>query len=395
MRFSWRRKGTGMGVEETALELIGLTYDATLAPEKWPAFMTRLVKALGARSALLREVDHDTGNVRLFETVGYDPAFVAAYREHFVHLDYFNPALLSMPIGVVMKGNEAVPWERQHNTEFCNDYLLAQNIRHVMGCFLARDDHHHLLFALQREQGQGDFDDEDLRLVRLVTPHMARAVQIQRQMNAVTSQKHWAWSALDRLRVGVILLDERGRPVHLNRAAERLVAGRHGFASRRDGLILSSATETTHLRHLIATAAGLATGRGKAAGGCLRATGNVATTLQFQVIPLPRGLSEQPWEPSQPGSCVAVFVSASGGPRLPWSRLAAMHGLTRAEARLASLLADGRSLEEAAETLTVSIQTVRSQLKSVFAKTGVKRQAELVALLLADMLSDQTDGLVQ
>jgi DNA-binding CsgD family transcriptional regulator len=69
-----------------------------------------------------------------------------------------------------------------------------------------------------------------------------------------------------------------------------------------------------------------------------------------------------------------------------------MHGITRAEARLASMLADGISLEEVAEALLVSIQTVRSQLKSVFAKTGVTRQAELVALLLTDMLTDQADG---
>ena len=69
-----------------------------------------------------------------------------------------------------------------------------------------------------------------------------------------------------------------------------------------------------------------------------------------------------------------------------------MHGITRAEARLASMLADGMSMEEAAEALLVSIQTVRSQLKSVFAKTGVTRQAELVALLLSDMLTDQSDG---
>ena len=68
-----------------------------------------------------------------------------------------------------------------------------------------------------------------------------------------------------------------------------------------------------------------------------------------------------------------------------------MHGLTRAEARLAATLAKGISLEEAAAALSISVHTVRSQLKAVFAKTGVTRQAELVALLLADMLTDHTD----
>lgn len=381
-----------MGVEETALELIELTYDAALAPEKWPVLMGRLVTAVGTRSAILRE-NYATGSVGLFEAMGYDPAFVAAYREHFANLDYYAPILRRTPIGSPLRGSEAVPWERQRKTEFFNDYFVAQGIHHAFGCILARNDSYDLLFGMQREVGQPDFSEDDFRLIRLVAPHMARAVQINRRMAEVTTQTHWAWSALDCLRVGVILLDGRGRPLHVNRAAERLTGGGNGFGVGREGLTLPAANDTARLRRLIADAADLATGRGGAAGGCLRVSivGSRAATLQFQVIPLPHGLSERPWDPSQADECVAVFVSTAGGPRLSWSRMMALHGLTRAEARLASMLAEGISLEEAAATLAVSIGTVRSQLKSVFAKTGVTRQAKLVALLLADMLTDPAD----
>jgi len=51
------------------------------------------------------------------------------------------------------------------------------------------------------------------------------------------------------------------------------------------------------------------------------------------------------------------------------------------EARLASLLARGSSLAEAAERLEVSINTVRTQIKNLFAKTNTSRQAQLAALL--------------
>jgi len=380
-----------MGAEETALGLIGLTYEAALAPEKWRTFMERFAQALGARSAALREVDYDAGHVALFETVGYDSAYVAAYGEHFVRLDFFAPTFVSIPIGTVKTGDEIIPWEQQRNTEFSNDYLLAQNVRHLMGGILARDERRHLLFALQRERGRPDYDAEDKRLLRLLMPHMARSVQIHRRMAEVTTQKHWSLSALDHLRVGVILLDEAGRPLHLNRAAKRLTSATNGFAAGRRGLTLPSAKDTDRLRRLIADAAGLATRRNTAGGGCLHAMGNGGGRLQFQVIPLPWGLSERPLEQSLPRGCVAVFVSTSGGPRLTTDRVAAMHGLTRAEARLASLLAVGIGPQQAAEALSVSVHTVRSQLKSVFAKTGTTRQAELVALLLADMLSDQAD----
>lgn len=384
-----------MGIEKTAFELITLTYDAALAPEKWPSLMKRLVEEMGARSALLREVDYKGESVGLFETVNYDPAYVAAYREHYVHHDYFSPILLEHAVGTVMTGEQAIPWGRQIKTEFCNDYLLAQGIRYPLGITLARNDRYHLLFAMQRELGQGGYDEEDLRLIHLLAPHMARAVQINRQMAEVTSQKQWALAALDRLRVGVVLLDAHGRPIHLNQEAERLASGRNGFVANRNGLTVSSSSQTTLLRRLIADAAGLAAGKGCAAGGCLRVNASESgePTLQFQVIPLSRDHSERPWGQSLCGCCVAVFVSALGGPCLPWKRVAAMHGLTRAEARLASTLANGISLEETAEKLLVSIQTARSQLKSVFAKTGVTRQAELVALILTDMLNDQADML--
>lgn len=376
-----------MKVEKAALELIGLGYDAALAPEKWPRFMERFVTTMNARSALLREVNYKTGSVHLFETVNYDPAYVAAYREHYVHLDYFTPVLLRTPVGAIQLGNEAVSWERQCRTEFGNDYLIAQNIRHVMGITLAKDTHRHLLFALQRATGQRDYSTDELRLIRLLAPHLARSVQINRQVADITTHKTWACSSLDRLRIGVILLDDQGQPVFFNREAERLVNNNTGFTVKRDGLAFLSMTETCRLRHLIANAGSMAVENETIAGGCLLYTGSDGLRLQFQVIPLPRNLSESPWGQSLHSGCVAVFVSSSGGPHLPWKRLSDLHGLSRAEARLASLLADGISLEEAALVLHVSIQTVRTQLKSIFSKTGVTRQAELVALLLSDMLS--------
>ncbi|MDX7953426.1 helix-turn-helix transcriptional regulator [Lichenihabitans sp. Uapishka_5] len=56
-------------------------------------------------------------------------------------------------------------------------------------------------------------------------------------------------------------------------------------------------------------------------------------------------------------------------------------GLTRAEARLAGILASGTDLSEAADQLGISRLTTRSHLRSIFAKTGTCRQGELVALL--------------
>jgi DNA-binding CsgD family transcriptional regulator len=59
-----------------------------------------------------------------------------------------------------------------------------------------------------------------------------------------------------------------------------------------------------------------------------------------------------------------------------------LHGLTAREARLANLLMQGNTIEECCEDLSIQTSTVRMHLGSLFAKTGVQRQGQLVSLLL-------------
>jgi DNA-binding CsgD family transcriptional regulator len=68
-------------------------------------------------------------------------------------------------------------------------------------------------------------------------------------------------------------------------------------------------------------------------------------------------------------------------PRPAAEKLMRVFGFTPAEARLAEQLSQGHSLAEAAERLQVSLETARSQLKAVFARTETHRQADLLRLL--------------
>jgi len=78
---------------------------------------------------------------------------------------------------------------------------------------------------------------------------------------------------------------------------------------------------------------------------------------------------------------VVLLVDPEDCPDLSHSLLQQVFGLTKSEARLASQLMCGQCLEEIAAANDVSLGTVRSQIKTVFAKTHTHRQAELVGLL--------------
>jgi DNA-binding CsgD family transcriptional regulator len=55
--------------------------------------------------------------------------------------------------------------------------------------------------------------------------------------------------------------------------------------------------------------------------------------------------------------------------------------LTQAEARLTEALADGASLVEAASRIDITRSTAKTHLDAIFAKTGCRRQAQLVRLI--------------
>lgn len=92
---------------------------------------------------------------------------------------------------------------------------------------------------------------------------------------------------------------------------------------------------------------------------------------------------------SAPLKRTAVIVLRDPARRamLPEGDLEQLFGLSPAEARLATRLANGDDLDGAASGLNIGRNTVRSQLQSIFAKTGVNRQGDLVRLLLSSAVS--------
>lgn len=379
-----------MDAENATLKLIGLAYEAALEPTRWREFLRQVAEGVGARSAFLRLVDCEASKVALFENFGYDPAYTAAYRDHFVRIDPYADRWTKAPEGTIMFSEE-VDWQARRKSEYHNEYERPQGLRQGVGCVLMRNDSYDLQFALQRGPQHQMFSDDGNAMAMLSTlvPHLKRAVQVHERLSDAFALKTWALEALHQLRTGVMLIDNRGRHFFCNQAAEQMINAYPGMGLTKDGITFPRAADANQLHKLVCNAGRVARGEYAAANGCMQVSSANGDTLQIQVAPL---LGEKtPWGCTFPHGTLALFISRPGGQRLPWESLVAMHGLTRAEAKLAAKLAEGLSLEDTAEKLTISIETARSQLKAIFHKTGVRRQSELVTLLLTGVLAHCAD----
>ena len=90
-----------------------------------------------------------------------------------------------------------------------------------------------------------------------------------------------------------------------------------------------------------------------------------------------------------PGDAVVVLYVADldQGVLRRREALRDLYRLTEAETHLVELLCQGSTLDEAAGTRGVTMNTARSQLKQVFAKTHTSRQSELVRLVISGVAS--------
>jgi DNA-binding CsgD family transcriptional regulator len=214
--------------------------------------------------------------------------------------------------------------------------------------------------------------DEDRTLLELLAPYVQRAASVGLQLNERRRDVETLLAVLDALALGVVLLDDKSRVSFANRSAEEMLGAR---PDPHEEPAASRERRTAALRALLRSRA---VGERGAAAYPHPEDGR---SLQLISTPLH-------W-PGASAGVAARFKTALflGDPDLAARNtsegLAALFGLTPAEARLASLLAGGLSLQEAAEQLAIQLSTARGVLKSVFAKTGTRRQASLVSVILA------------
>jgi DNA-binding CsgD family transcriptional regulator len=179
---------------------------------------------------------------------------------------------------------------------------------------------------------------------------------------------------LDRLACAGVLLDRKARVVRLNRHAEALLGD--GLEVRHGALVASDACSHRDLQQLMG---GLRAGCLSPAAPSSRALvrRSERSPLIVEILPLAALAADAR------GVALALLVitDIERRPTVPEDLLRTMFGLTPAEARLACRLAEGASLDDVAEALGIVRNTARVQLRSVFAKTGTRRQGELIALL--------------
>lgn len=253
-------------------------------------------------------------------------------------------------------------WLRRHDLGFiCLSPLLRQDSL-LVG------------LALVRSESQGNVTAEQRRAFEVVAPHVRAAVRTQ--MAVDSRALGLASDLLDVLSSALFVCDPQGRVLSLSPAAETIVLAGGPLRMARGVLAAPREAETSLLHAAIAQAAASCGSIRSPSRPVVVRDGDGQRPVLIEVCAAPGHYA------LRFGAAALVIVRNPGPDEARLAEAArALFGLTPAEANVAAKLAAGLGPQAVAEATGVAVGTVRTHVRRIFEKSGVRTQVELVALL--------------
>ncbi|WP_395016713.1 helix-turn-helix transcriptional regulator [Dongia sp.] len=349
-------------------DLIGGIYDAAADPDMWANAIGQIVEATGCRTGVFYEHDLATHQSQPLGFHRFNTEFMQEYVAHYGALDPWNARVMQWPVGVAAPTYALMPEEEFRRTEFYQDYLRRTGAFYGLGGLVERADGRIAVFGVQRGYEDGRFSAESVALVGALMPHLKRAYRMHSAIGQARRDRETFEETLRLVPQSVLIVDRDARLVFANDAAGRMLAAGDGIRLSAGRLGAAHRDDREAFAALLNPA------------GALVETGAVAALrrplnrrpLLVQAVPLRiNGRFD-------PAGRIVLLIDLDPPARPSPDRLAALFGLTAAEARLWADLATGATLAEIARRRQVSVNTLRVQLAKLFDKVGVHRQADLV-----------------
>lgn len=340
----------------------------------------------GTSTNLLYHDYRSKGGIQV--AIGADPELYRLYSDYGHAIDPWARGLRPgvIPAGGVVIGAAVVDTAQFRKTEFYAAMGQRYDVSHCLVGVLEASPHQIAVLSVNRGDRDEEFDQHDARLVSTLVPHIRRALTIQRRLFGVDDERASMMDALDRLALGIVLVDDHARPIFVNQYASRLLQQRDGLSIERESLIAAAPETKTHLARALESAIAVTLGRAFATEISEflipRSTGRRA--LHASVSPIAR---HNAFVALATRAAALVFLLDPESVALPLNdRLRELFSLTTAETRVAGVMATGRDVAAISDELGVSRETVRTQVRRVLEKAGVRSQSAFIRLVATESI---------
>jgi len=359
--------------EHNLLFAIDKLYEAALEPSRWEDALDAVSQATGGIGAVLVPLSHPEKTVSSASLLDAN----AAYTREWSAFDTRSKSDFARGLRkTIVTDGDILTRADMARDPFYQEFLRSFDLEYFAAYLSTPAPGSIVSLSVQQALGKGPFEREQLDVLAKIGPHAARALALSARIGPREVEVQSDLVALvNRLDCGAIVVSRRGNVVALNANAEGFQGD--GFTVTRRRLVASSCAGQSALDRLLHTAFNQESDN----IGVLslpRPSGN--RPLVLQATPLakeffPGHLTKKPGF-----VLVLVFDLERGGGSSNSVALRSL-GLTPAEVGVATLIGSGLSPQETSDDLGVSVDTVRTHLKNINLKLGLRRQGDLVRLV--------------
>lgn len=346
-------------------------YAAALGDQRWEAVLDGLRSSVGVRMVTLLSFDEAARVPAIERAAGDDESWVAkcygTYNTEFYRYDPVVPVAGDWPAGRWFEDVKHLSAHQRAHGVFYQEFLRPFGLGSISGLYIHRGEGTGAFLSVQGGPDSPGLSGDQRHTIEIMGTHISRALRIQARIGELEARVAAAESALDAIPVPVFLLGAKRELRYTNRAADQLIAAEPALRVVNGRFAPEGCVDDAQWRHAFAR------------GGLLlrRATGE---PLSLALMPVPE---QSRLVRERPGVTALMTAADLRSPAARAQRLRVFYGLSSAEADLAVLLCcDGHSPQECAALRGVSIGTIRTQIKAIYAKTDVTRAAQLTSLVM-------------
>lgn len=371
-RQCWRKiRMSELDQISAALECL---YESVIEPEKWPQALETIAHYVGGHAVGEVSADPSRGCILRCDSVNVDPVFKSAYLNYYAEREVRLAPAAPLPVGAVITEQMLLEQSSLEKSEIFQDLLLPCDVPYFMMTWVRKNPQQVQAIAMERASARGPFQGEAIQRYSALVPHIIRSVKARELVLMAHSYQNAYEALIDRLPFGVILLDARGFSIECSEGAQRLFRAKDGLLLLQGRPRARLSRDDAKLQSAIERCGPGSTLRAFA-GDTLQLTRVGRAALTVHVIPLRPG--ERPI--LQPHvHTLLLIVDPEHVPTPTCAFVAKVLNLSPAEAQLTLTLMSGSSVQEAAQQLGITVNTAKTQLKSVYLKTGCRRHGDLM-----------------
>jgi DNA-binding CsgD family transcriptional regulator len=355
---------------ETNDELVDFIYAVLLGEGSWQQFLHKLAASIpNGKAALVMHGITNPGEGYVPLSAGFDDAAIETYNAHYAALNLWQPPLSRRKVGVGIIDDELLPREELIKSEFFNDFLLPNEMPVAAAVKIGGDRRYS--FSLATLSAQTDLQHKEAMADRLtdLAPHLRRAFDYHKKGHSNRAATELGAALFDAIDIGLIVIGDDACVRTTSAAGQAMLAknspirisplGRFGFRDAQPQAVMNGMLERKYAGPTVVS---------------LVSHGTKLTLIQVNKDRVSLYFE---------GPTVIVLMEQLGGGATAFDPqlVSLVYGLTKAETRAVSGIVAGKSVDRIAQEASLSRETIRVQMKSLYAKTGASSEADILRLL--------------